>query len=119
MRKRSNKTTSFISSLLIVLMAFGTPFGVAQEAKGQKRKDTGVTAKKLTEEQRIVHLLDRVTFGGRPGDVERVMKLGWEKYLDEQLHPDRVSDQVVEQKLKNIDSIHLSNTELAKNYPPP
>src|SRR5262245_15523481 len=120
MRKRSNnKPTSFISTLLIVIMAFGTPIGVAQDAKGQKRKETSVAAKKLTEEQRVVHLLDRVTFGGRPGDVERVMKLGWEKYLDEQLHPDRLSDQVVEQKLKNIESIHQSNTELAKNYPPP
>src|SRR5262249_46220495 len=75
--------------------------------------------KKLTEEQKVAHLLDRVTFGARPGDVERVMKLGWEKYLDEQLRPERVSDQALEQRLKNIESIHLSNAELAKNYPPP
>src|SRR5262249_6379407 len=75
--------------------------------------------KKLTEEQKVGLLLDRITFGARPGDVERVMKLGWEKYLDEQLHPQRVSDQVVEQRLKNIESVHLSAAELTKNYPPP
>src|SRR5262249_43904149 len=98
--------------------------GAAQDAKSEKQKGAqassqSAAANKLTEEQKVAHLLDRVTFGPRPGEVERVMKLGWEKYLGEQLHPERISDQVVEQKLKNIESIHLSNAELAKNYPPP
>lgn len=114
----------FVSTLLAFLLAFGSPVGIAQDAKGQKRKanqisDQNNATKKLSEEQKVVHLLDRSTFGARPGDVERVMKLGWEKYLDEQLHPDRISDQVAEQKLKDIESIHLSNAELAKSYPPP
>jgi uncharacterized protein (DUF1800 family) len=73
----------------------------------------------LTEEQKVAHLLDRATFGARPGDVERVMKSGWEKYLDDQLHPQRISDQVVEERLKNIESIHLSSAELARSVPPP
>jgi len=114
----------FVSALLAFLLAFGSPVGAAQEAKSQKQKGAqspsqSAATKRLTEEQKVAHLLDRVTFGARPGDVERVMKLGWEKYLDEQLRPERISDQVVEQKLKNIESIHLSNAELAKNYPPP
>lgn len=123
MRKRFNRTTKFGSAILAILLMFGPPVGVAQDAKGQKQK--GVQApsqndytKKLTGEQKVTHLLDRVTFGARPGDVERVTKLGWEKYLDEQLRPERISDQVVEQKLKSIESIHLSSAELAKNYPP-
>jgi uncharacterized protein (DUF1800 family) len=124
MRTRSNRTMKFGSAILAALLASGGPVGAAQEAKGQKQKGAQAksqsdSAKKLTEEQKVAHLIDRVTFGARPGDVERVMKLGWEKYLDEQLRPDRISDQVVEQKLKNIESIHLSSAELAKNYPPP
>ncbi|MGH9767314.1 MAG: DUF1800 domain-containing protein [Blastocatellia bacterium] len=122
MHKRSNR--KLVSTLLMFLLAFGSPIGIAQDAKGQKRKaDQTATrntdTKKLTEEQRVVHLLDRVTFGARPGDVERVINLGWQKYLDEQLNPERISNQVVEQKLQNIERIHLSNAELAKNYPPP
>jgi uncharacterized protein (DUF1800 family) len=122
MFNRSKTITSYISILLALLLALSSPIGLAQDAKNQKRKGKGSqtnAAKSLTEEQRVIHLLDRVTFGSRPGDVERVMKMGWEKYLDEQLHPDRISDQAVEQKLKGIESIHLSNSELAKNYPPP
>ena len=122
--KRSTGTMEFVSTLLMFLLAFGSPISMAQDAKGQKRK-TNQTApqsnatKKLTEEQKVVHLLDRITFGARPGDVERMMKVGWEKYLDEQLHPERISNHVAEQKLKNIESIHLSSAELAKSYPPP
>ncbi len=114
----------FLSVLLAFLVASGSPIGVAQDAKGQRQNGAqatpqSVSAKRLTEEQKVAHLLDRVTFGARPGDVERVMKLGWEKYLEEQLHPERISDQALEQRLKNIESIHLNSAELARNYPPP
>ncbi len=120
MFNRSKITMSFVSILLALLLALSSPIGLAQGAKSQKRKGPQTNAaKSLTEEQRVVHLLDRVSFGSRPGDVERVMKMGWEKYLDEQLHPERISDQTAEQKWKGIESIHLSNSELAKNYPPP
>jgi uncharacterized protein (DUF1800 family) len=124
MYKKSDRAMRFVAALLAFLLAFGSPVGASQEAKSQKQKGAqgasqSDTAKKLTEEQKVAHLLDRVTFGARPGDVERVMKLGWEKYLDEQLHPERISDQGAEQRLKSIESIHLSSAELAKNYPPP
>jgi uncharacterized protein (DUF1800 family) len=124
MYKQSDRAMRFVASLLAFLLAFGSPVGASQELKSQKQKGAQApsqsdAAKKLTEEQKVAHLLDRVTFGARPGDVERVMKLGWEKYLDEQLRPERVSDQAVEQRLKSIESIHLSKAELAKNYPPP
>jgi uncharacterized protein (DUF1800 family) len=124
MYTRSNRTTKFGSAILVILLAFGPLVVAAQEAKGQKQKGAQAksqtnSTKKLAEEQKVAHLLDRVTFGARPGDIERVLKLGWEKYLDEQLRPERVSDQVVEKKLMNIESIHMSSAELAKNYPPP
>src|SRR5262245_25636688 len=109
MHKRSSRTKRLFSVLLALALASGAPAGAAQIA----------TTKKLTEEQKIAHLLDRITYGARPGDVERVMKLGWEKYLEEQLRPDRISDQLVEDRLKNIETIHLSSAELAKIYPRP
>src|SRR5215510_7841895 len=124
MYKQSDRSMRFGAALLAFLLAFGSPVGAFQEAKSQKQKGAQAPSqsdapKKLTEEQKVAHLLDRATFGARPGDLEQVIKLGWEKYLDEQLRPERISDQAVEQRLKNIESIHLSKAELAKNYPPP
>jgi uncharacterized protein (DUF1800 family) len=115
--KRSSRK---ISSLTLALaMAFGAPLGLAQNPNNQRAAKAPQPTKSLTPEQKVNHLLDRTTFGARPGDVERVMKMGWEKYLVEQLHPERIKDQALEQRLKGIESIHLSNDELAKNYPPP
>jgi len=34
-------------------------------------------------------LLWRAGFGPRPGDVERIRRLGVERYIDQQLHPER------------------------------
>jgi uncharacterized protein (DUF1800 family) len=99
----------FFAVFMALLLISGAPAGAVQVT----------TAKKLTERQKVAHLLDRITFGARPGDVERVMKLGWEKYLDEQLHPGRVSDQLVERKLKDIESVNMSAAELAENYARP
>ena len=39
------------------------------------------TAKPLTEEQKILHLLNRLSFGARPGDVEKVKAVGLQKYI--------------------------------------
>ncbi|MGH9850439.1 MAG: hypothetical protein ACREBD_11430, partial [Blastocatellia bacterium] len=84
MFNRSKTTTNFVSALLVLLLALSSPIGLAQEAKNQKRKAKGSqtaqtdAAKSLTAEQRVIHLLDRVTFGSRPGDAEQVMKMGWE-----------------------------------------
>lgn len=35
----------------------------------------------------VLHLLNRVSFGARPGDIERVTSLGVERYLQQQLNP--------------------------------
>jgi uncharacterized protein (DUF1800 family) len=90
---------------------------------GQQRREAAERAKKaqkaLTEEQKVGHLLDRVTFGTRPGDLDRVKKIGWEKYLEEQLYPERIADPNLESKLMNIESIHLGISDLAKYYPQP
>lgn len=117
--------TRFCAKALAFLLVFSSPLAsispqaLAQDAKKNKSKNAQPASKSLSAEQKTIHLLDRITFGARPGDVERVMKTGWEKFLDEQLHPERISDTALDQKLKGIESIHLSNAELAKYYPPP
>jgi len=49
-------------------------------------------AKPLSKDQEILHALNRLTFGPRPGDVETVRKLGVKKWIDQQLHPERITE---------------------------
>jgi uncharacterized protein (DUF1800 family) len=114
----SKTTMKCCSAILTLLLAFGSPTSLAQEMKSQRSKASGASLS-LNSEQKVIHLLDRMTFGARPGDVERVLKIGWQKFLDQQLHPERISDEVAEQKLKELESIHLSGREMATTYPRP
>ena len=74
---------------------------------------------RLTEEQRIVHVLNRLGFGARPGDVERVKALGLENYVKQQLAPEKINDQVAENKVKDLQVLNLSVAELYEKYPQP
>lgn len=76
-------------------------------------------ANSLTEDQKIRHVLNRLGFGARPGDVEKVKSIGLSKYIEQQLDPKSIDDAVVEAKLKNIDVIKMSNEELFAKYPAP
>ncbi len=80
---------------------------------------SGAKVKKLTEEQRIVHVLNRLGFGARPGDVERVKALGLENYINQQLNPEKISDTVAENKVKELTALNLTTAELYEKYPQP
>jgi len=75
--------------------------------------------KKLTEEQRIVHILNRLGFGARPGDVERVKSMGVENYINQQLNPEKISDTVAENRIKDLQVLNMSTAELYEKFPQP
>jgi uncharacterized protein (DUF1800 family) len=83
--------------------------------------DTPKTAKKtrLSDEQRIIHVLNRLGFGARPGDVERVKAIGLENYINQQLNPEKITDTVAENKVKDLNVLEMSTVELYAKYPQP
>ena len=99
-------------ALILALAIMATPLFVA----GQKQT---TKVQKLTEEQRIVHVLNRLGFGARPGDVERVKMLGLENYINQQLNPEKISDSVAENKVKDLRSLNMTTAELYEKYPQP
>jgi len=72
----------------------------------------------LTKRERAEHALDRLTFGPRPGDVERVEKMGVERWIDEQLHPEKIDDTSLGARLESLPAMRLSTEELIRRYPP-
>lgn len=65
----------------------------------------------------IAHLLGRITFGPRPGEIERVAGLGWETFLEQQLHPEQIDDRALERRLAAYPTLAMSNRELLDAYP--
>jgi uncharacterized protein (DUF1800 family) len=73
----------------------------------------------LTEDQRIIHVLNRLGFGARPGDAERVKAMGLENYINQQLNPERIADTVAENRLRDLSTLNLTTAELYEKYPQP
>lgn len=100
------------SVALILLLAITSTQALIS---AQKRPKT----QKLTEEQRIVHVLNRLGFGARPGDVERVKALGLENYINQQLNPEKIADSVAENKVRDLSALNMTTAELYEKYPQP
>ena len=104
------------SSVLAVAVAAALTLGaLAPVGADTKTK----TSSSLSEDQKIIHLLNRVGYGPRAGDVERVKRMGIDKYIDLQLHPDRIDDSAIEARLANFPSLRMSLSEIQAKYPPP
>ncbi len=71
-----NRAAALLSmgTLLVSTLAVGVG---AQGMKATSNK----SAAKLDEDQRILHVLNRLGFGARPGDVERVKAMGLDNYI--------------------------------------
>ncbi len=55
-------------------------------------KDYAEFDKKLSSDQQILHALDRLSFGPRPGDIEAVKNMGLSQWIDLQLHTERIPE---------------------------
>jgi uncharacterized protein (DUF1800 family) len=76
--------------------------------------------KKLGGNDQILHALDRLTFGPRPGDVERLKKIGLKKWIDQQLHPEQIMENPwLESQLQPLESLRMSPMEAVQHYPQP
>jgi len=100
-------------SILTLLSATFVAGVSAQRPKSQ----AAVT--KLSEEQRVLHVLNRLGFGARPGDVERVKAMGIEKYLAQQLEPSKIEDAAADAKVQNLEVLRMTTAQLYEKYPQP
>ena len=68
------------------------------------------------DDKTIVHVLNRLGFGAVPGDIERVRRIGLEKYIEQQLRPETIPDHDMTARLATLDTLTLNSRELAEDY---
>ena len=74
-------------------------------------------ASKLTNEQRALHALNRLTFGPRPGDLQKVMDMDVDDWIEQQMHPEEISDSVLDGKLGPFRTLRMSTRDLVQTFP--
>jgi uncharacterized protein (DUF1800 family) len=73
----------------------------------------------LSEDQQITHALNRLGYGPRPGDVERVRRMGLARWIERQLEPERISDDRLDSALQAFPTLTMPVPELVRAYPEP
>src|ERR1700693_2854613 len=104
-----------LASFFLICPAVGS--AKPSKAVDDPKRQAKLFQKKLSKDQQIQHALDRLTFGPRPGDIAHVKKMGLKKWLDLELHPERViEDRDLEAKLQPLESLRMTPIEAVAHY---
>ena len=125
---------SFVATLLsvacILTLGVDLPLPAAAAApapipaaKDKKQKQDpvlkGLPITDLSAGEAILHALNRLAYGPRPGDVERVRQMGLAKWIDQQLNPNSIDDRAVEARLETYPTLRMSSATILAQYPQP
>ena len=69
------------------------------------------------DQKRAVHALNRLTFGPRPGEVQQVTAMGVDRWIDLQLHPEKIPDNEINARLVPFRTLHMSSREIFEDFP--
>jgi uncharacterized protein (DUF1800 family) len=93
--------------------------GSSAVKQGNRTRRSASALVQLNEDQKIIHLLNRAGFGPRPGDIDRVRRIGIESYLEEQLHPEDQVDTFLNKPLLALNTLQMSVPETIQTFAPP
>jgi uncharacterized protein (DUF1800 family) len=117
--KRGERSSTFqillISNMRLTIKAAVLTFATVAApaaASGQSRLDH----RELAADQQVVHALNRLAFGPRPGDVQRVRAMGLDKWVDQQLHPERVDNSSLDKFIAQYSILNQDQNHLLREY---
>jgi uncharacterized protein (DUF1800 family) len=117
--RRSRPSLSKQRALLAAALLLAVSALTTQVALGRKKdKVMGPNQGQMDAQHRAVHVLNRVTFGPRPGDVDRVLQMGVDKWIDLQLHPEKINDAALDARLAPFRTLQMGTKEIVENFPP-
>jgi uncharacterized protein (DUF1800 family) len=85
--------------------------------KAQPAAKPAETLAPLTQRDRALQLLDRFTFGPRPGDVDRVLAMGVDKWFEQQLNPDAIKDPALDRRLADFPTLNMTPDQALTVFP--
>ena len=107
--------TKFAVFLLCLSLACIAP----QLLAGKKEKEKAASSLNDNDQRRAQHALNRLTFGPRPGDVQQVMAMGVDRWIDLQLHPNRIDDSALDARLEPLRTLLMTTKEITEDFPDP
>jgi uncharacterized protein (DUF1800 family) len=124
--RRSAPLSGMIAIFLLAAAIFATPYLLAAADKNDSKATADSAAgmkilphTALTDDEAILQALNRLGFGPRPGDLERVKEMGLQKWIDQQLHPESIHDSALDARLERFPTLKMSSAKLLDEFPAP
>ena len=112
---RPSVTIALVAASLVAALPLLEAWDASKPAR-----EPEVFVTQIAPADRLQQALNRLTYGPRPGDVERVRAIGLEKWIERQLHPESIPENpVLAEKLRYFDTLDLSSSQLVLDYPSP
>src|SRR6266581_2998991 len=124
-RCHQKKTIKGLAAMfLLAALTTAAPYLSAAKDKRAKSAESskankGLPIQDLTEDEAILQALNRLGFGPRPGDLQRVKEMGLQKWIDQQLRPDSLNDSALEARLDRFPTLKMSSSKLVDEFPQP
>jgi len=99
------------SAAVVLLLAIAT---AACSSIHSRSELAGSPTQKLSETERIAHVLSRLTYGARSGDAERVRAMGIDRWIDQQLRPETIRDSAATVALASIPAWNRPASEVSQ-----
>jgi uncharacterized protein (DUF1800 family) len=93
------------------------PFSAKDKKPKQDPVLKGLPITELSADEAILHALNRLAYGPRPGDIDRVRQMGLAKWIDQQLNPISIDDKAVDARLSAYPTLRMSSQQLLAEYP--
>ena len=103
---------------LIALLAIAGCGGGAVRSAPSPASIPVIGVRELTADQQAAQAVSRLTFGPRPGEVERVIAMGTDRWIERQLDPDRIPDPTLDGLLTELPVWHMDVKMLVDSCPP-
>jgi len=100
-------------SALVCVCLLGSPGYPSANAGGRPAR----ASIELQDDARILHALNRFTFGPRPHDLEAVRAMGLDRWFDQQLHPAGISNADLDARLAAFPAMLWSSEDLIRRFP--
>ncbi len=108
------RAAAFTFTFCVILL----PLSARHKSKHKAPDEPAI--EQIAPADRALHALNRLTFGPRPGDIQRAERIGLDRWIEQQLNPESIPENsVLEAKLAPLDTLRMSPLEMARKYPAP
>jgi len=108
--KGTNCAQAYLRGVVVLTLVLAA---TAVLSAAKKNKNAGAD-----EQKRALHALDRLSFGPRPDDVQSVAAMGVDKWIELQLHPEKIDNAAMQARLAGYRTLEMSSREMLLEFPP-